>query len=184
MGSPFCLCVWIFSYQLLNAWNNFYETWYVYLCTWVHINGALHKSFPSVRVSVSVSVLSLLGKGSVKCILPVIVSQRFRKQIPVARNTRSYRIIVGRVIFCEVHVLLKESLWVCTYIPILLLRNSSVNISTSTKIYWRHRFNAIYALWMENRLLVLPKISYSNYESKGPETYTGRTNRHMSRTHR
>jgi hypothetical protein len=43
-----------------------YETWYVYHDTSAHLNGVLHKSLPSVCVSVCVSLLSLLGKSSVK----------------------------------------------------------------------------------------------------------------------
>jgi hypothetical protein len=42
------------SYQLLNGWTNLYETWYVYHGTWVHLNGVLHKSLPSVCVSICV----------------------------------------------------------------------------------------------------------------------------------
>jgi hypothetical protein len=50
----------------LNAWTNLYETWYVYHGTWAHLNGVFHKSLPSVCVPVCVSLLSLLGNGSVK----------------------------------------------------------------------------------------------------------------------
>jgi hypothetical protein len=49
----------------LNAWTNRYETRYVYHGTWAHLNGGLHKSLPSVCVSVCVSPLELLGNGSV-----------------------------------------------------------------------------------------------------------------------
>jgi hypothetical protein len=38
---------------------------------WNRLNGVLYKSLPSVYVSVSVSLLSLLGNGSVKCIPPM-----------------------------------------------------------------------------------------------------------------
>jgi hypothetical protein len=53
-------------------------------------------------VSVCVSLLSLLGNGSVKCIPPFIARQRLGKHFPAARNTRSNRRIVGRL-----------CLWVC-----------------------------------------------------------------------
>jgi hypothetical protein len=33
------LCVSVTSYQLLKAWTNLYETWYVYNGTWAHFNG-------------------------------------------------------------------------------------------------------------------------------------------------
>jgi hypothetical protein len=69
MRSPCCLFV-NTSYKLLSAWTNLYETWYVYHGTWAHLNGTLHKSLPSVFVSVYVSHLSLLGNGSLKCIPP------------------------------------------------------------------------------------------------------------------
>jgi hypothetical protein len=36
--------------QLLNAWTNLYETWYIYHGTWAHLNGILHKSLPSICV--------------------------------------------------------------------------------------------------------------------------------------
>jgi hypothetical protein len=39
-------------YQLLDARTNFYETWYVPRGTWVHLNGVLHKSLPTVCVYV------------------------------------------------------------------------------------------------------------------------------------
>jgi hypothetical protein len=52
-------------HQFLNAWTNFYETWYVYHGISSHPNGVLNKSLPSVCVPVCVSSLSLLGNGSV-----------------------------------------------------------------------------------------------------------------------
>jgi hypothetical protein len=56
--SPSCLCVCLSlypPYQILNAWTNLYETWYVYHGTWAHFNGVLHKSLQSVCVSICVS---------------------------------------------------------------------------------------------------------------------------------
>jgi hypothetical protein len=55
MLSPLC----VHPRQLLNAWTKYYDTW-------AHLNGILHKSLPSVCVSVCVSLLSLIGNGSVK----------------------------------------------------------------------------------------------------------------------
>jgi hypothetical protein len=57
------------TFQCLNQslWKLVYT---VYHGTWAHLNGVLHKSFSSVCVSVCVSLLSLQGNGSVKCIPP------------------------------------------------------------------------------------------------------------------
>jgi hypothetical protein len=106
----------------LNAWTNLYEIWYVYHGTWAHLNGVLHN--PSHQC-VCVFLLSLLGKGSVKCIPPFVARQRLDKHVPAATNTDSRR-IVGRITFYAVRVLSKVSLWVCLYIPISLLGNNSV----------------------------------------------------------
>jgi hypothetical protein len=52
-------------HQLLNTLTILYGTWYVYHDNLTHLNGVLYKSLPSVRVSVCVSLLSLLSNGSV-----------------------------------------------------------------------------------------------------------------------
>jgi hypothetical protein len=44
--------------SLLNAWTSFYAAWYVYYATWAHLSGVLHKSLPSVYVSVCLYVSS------------------------------------------------------------------------------------------------------------------------------
>jgi hypothetical protein len=41
-------------YQLLNVRTSLYETLYVYHSTWFHLSGVLHKSFPSVCVSICI----------------------------------------------------------------------------------------------------------------------------------
>jgi hypothetical protein len=52
------LCVYVYPpYQILNAWTNFYETWYVYHGTSAHLNGVIRKYLPSIFVSVFVSPL-------------------------------------------------------------------------------------------------------------------------------
>jgi hypothetical protein len=101
--------------HLLNASTNVYETLYVrvYHCTRAHLNGVLHKSLPSFCVSVCISLLSLLGKGSVKCIPPFIARQRLGKYDPAERNTANTKRIVGRLCLC---------------IPLSLLGNNSVKI--------------------------------------------------------
>jgi hypothetical protein len=111
--------------QLLNAWTNLYETFYVYHGNLVHLDGVLHKSLPSVCVSVCATLLSLQSNGSVKYIPHLGSRQRIGKQVPKAMNTRINR-IAGRVIFYAVRVLSKESLWVCLRIPLMLLGNNSV----------------------------------------------------------
>jgi hypothetical protein len=52
---------------------------------------------PSISLSVCVSLLSLPGKGSVKCIPPLVARQRLGKHVPAATNTHNNRKIVGRV---------------------------------------------------------------------------------------
>jgi hypothetical protein len=88
----------------LNAWTNLYHTWYVYHGTWAHLNGIIHKPFPSICVCVCVCVcvcipLSLLGNGSETC-LPSCC---------LATNTQNNK-TVERVIFYAVWVVSKESL--------------------------------------------------------------------------
>jgi hypothetical protein len=70
---------------------------YVYHGTWAHLNSVLHKSFPSVCVSVCASLLSLIGNGLVNCILHFTAKQRLGKHVPEAMNIRNNRRIVGRV---------------------------------------------------------------------------------------
>jgi hypothetical protein len=84
-------------YRLLNDWTSLYETWCVYHGTWAHLNGVLHKSLPSVCVSVCISLPSLQGKGSVKCIPSFIVRQQLGKHIPWQRG------IVRGIGFYTVH---------------------------------------------------------------------------------
>jgi hypothetical protein len=51
-------------------------------------------------VFVCVSLLSLLGKGSVKCIPPYVAWQRLDKHVPVAKNTSNNRRIAGSMCLC------------------------------------------------------------------------------------
>jgi hypothetical protein len=64
MRSAWCLCVY-HRYEILNARFNLYETCYVYHDTEVHLNDVFHKSLPSAFMSAYVSLLLLLGNGSV-----------------------------------------------------------------------------------------------------------------------
>jgi hypothetical protein len=79
-------------HQPLNDWTN--------LCG--HLNDVLHKSLPSVCVSVCVSLFSLLSK-------------RLGKHVPAPTNTSNNIMIFKRL-----------CLWVCLCIPLLLLDNNSV----------------------------------------------------------
>jgi hypothetical protein len=105
--------------QLLNVWTNLYETRYV-LDTWAHLNGGLHKSLPSVCVSVCVSH-------------PIVARQQIGKHFPTAKNTRNNR-SVGRVVFYAVRVVIKESLWACLCNPLSLLGNGSIDTFTRQQI--------------------------------------------------
>jgi hypothetical protein len=51
---PVCVSVYP-THQLLNASINLYETWCVCHGNWFRLNGVLHKSLPSICVSVCVS---------------------------------------------------------------------------------------------------------------------------------
>jgi hypothetical protein len=70
---------------------------------------------PSHQPVCMCTLLSLLGKGSVKCILPFAARQRLGKHVPASKKTRNNRRIVGRV--CLI-------VWLC--MPLSLLGNSSI----------------------------------------------------------
>jgi hypothetical protein len=62
-------------HQFLNAWTSLYETCYVYRGKCAHLSDVFNKSLLSVCVSVYVSPLPWLVKGSVKCMPPFITMQ-------------------------------------------------------------------------------------------------------------
>jgi hypothetical protein len=89
----------------------------LYIMTTEPISGIIHKSLPSVFVSVCVSHLSLLDKGSVKCIFLRFARQRLGKHVPAEKGyTRNNRRILEHVY-----------LWICLFILVSLLRNNLVN---------------------------------------------------------
>jgi hypothetical protein len=94
--------------------------------------------FPSVCVSVCVSLLSLLGKGSVNCIDSFVARQRLGEHVLAATNTRNNRRIVVRVIFCAAHALWKAGLWIC--LCIVAREILGKDVPTTTKNCWRRRF--------------------------------------------
>jgi hypothetical protein len=105
-------------------------------------------------VSVSVSFLSLLGKGSVKCIPTFIARQRLGKDVPAATDTRNNKRIIGRV-----------CLDLC--IPLLLLGNNSVKtFPRHGKSVGRGVFYAVCVVSKESRRLVLPRDSCSFFSQK------------------
>jgi hypothetical protein len=150
------LCLWIPS---LNFWmpHPILTKLGMYITVPEPISTAYYiKSFPWVCVSVCVSLLSLLGKGSVKCIIPpLIAGQRLGKHVPAAMNKRNDRIIVRRIF-----------LWVYLCIPLLLLGNNS------TKTFPRQRrivggvfIYAVRVVPNEIRQLILPRTSCFRYFS-------------------
>jgi hypothetical protein len=146
MRSPCCLLIPPINLRIS-------ETWYVYHGNWAHL-----KSLPSVRVSVCVSVIALLRKGSAKCIPLFGAWQRLGKHVPAANNIRYNRLIVRRVIFCAVCTLSKESLWVCMCVPPSLLGNNSVNtFPRQRRIVGGVVFYAVRVVSKQSRRLVLPR---------------------------
>jgi hypothetical protein len=117
--------------------------------TSAHLNSIRHKSLPSFSVSVCVSLLFMLDKGSVKCTPPFVVKQRLCKHVPVAKNTRNSGRIVGRV-----------CLWVCLCIPLPLLGNNSVNtFPRQRKIVGGVVSYAVHVVCEKSRRLVIPRTS-------------------------
>jgi hypothetical protein len=165
MRSPSSLCICKPPpHQLLNAWTNLFETRYVrvgiYHGTWAHLNGILHKSLPSVCVSVYVSLLLLQGNGSVKCIRLIGAMQRLGKHIPEATNTYNNRRIIGLVIFYVVSLLWNETLWVCLCILLSLLGNNSIKtFPRQRRIVGGVVYFAVSVVSKESRRLVLPKTA-------------------------
>jgi hypothetical protein len=149
-----CLCVCESPHQI-NFWMpepillNLVCTAYAYHGTWTHLSGVLHKYLPSVCVSVFVSLMCLLGIGSVKCIPPIVARQRPGKDAPAATNIRinTRRRIVRRV-----------SSDLC--IPPPLLGNNSVKkFPRQLRIVGNVVFYATRVVSKEIRRIVLPRTS-------------------------
>jgi hypothetical protein len=152
MRSRSCLCVCEPPYQLLNAWTNLYEIWCICHDTWVHLSGVLHKSFPSIRVPLSVSLLSLLYKGSVKFIPPFGSTQRLGKHVLAATDTCKNRKMFGLVCLC-----------VCLCIPLSLLGHILVKIlPRQGRFVGGVVFYVVRVISKESRRLVVPRISCSH----------------------
>jgi hypothetical protein len=94
--------------QLLNAWTNLSETWYVYHGIWAYFNGVLQKSIQSVCVCMFIP--------------PTVARQQLSKHVPAATNIRN-----RGVVFYTVRVETEGRIWVCLYIPLSLIGKSSIN---------------------------------------------------------
>jgi hypothetical protein len=105
----------------------------------------LHKSVTSVCVSLCVSLSSLQGKGSVKCMPPFVAKQRLCEYVLTATNTPNNRRVVGRVCLCN---------------PIPFLSNNLVEtIPLQRTIVEGVVFNAIHLVSNKSRGLVFPRTS-------------------------
>jgi hypothetical protein len=104
----------------------------------------LSKSLPSVCESVCVSLLSLLGNGSVKCVRRFIARQCLGTHVPAPTNTR-HKTIAGRV---------------CLSIPLFLLGNNSIKtFLRQRRIVGGFVFCAFRVISNKDRRLVLPRTS-------------------------
>jgi hypothetical protein len=96
-----------------------------------------------------VSVLSLLGKGSINCILPFAVRQRLGINFPAAMNACNNRTNVEQV-----------CLWFCLCMPIMLLDNNSVKpIPRQRRFVGGFVSCAIRVVTKEKKILVFARTS-------------------------
>jgi hypothetical protein len=155
---PVCLSV-IPPHQILNGLTDLYETWYVYHGNWANLNGVLHKCLTSVCMSVCVSLLSLQGNGSVKCLFRFGAGQPLGKHFSVATNTLYKRIIVNKS-FSRRSLSYQKSLWVCLCVSLSLLCNNSVKTSPrQRRILGDLICYAVHVVSKESRPLVLLRTS-------------------------
>jgi hypothetical protein len=89
------VCLHIAPINLLNNSTTLYETWYVYHGTRAHLDGVLHKFFPSFCVSVYES--------------PIVARQRLGKNIATATNTHAAIEEVFKTSFSVLFVLPRTS---------------------------------------------------------------------------
>jgi hypothetical protein len=148
MLSLSCLCVSVSPASSFECLNQFYETWYVYHGTWAPLSDILHKSLPSVCVSVCVSPVVLLHSGSVYMFL----QQRIRE---TKMNCWTHHFPCG-----PRHM--KGESVVCLYVPLSFQGNGSVNTFPQQ---WRIVGGIIFYMFCvmlkELRRLVLPRTSCS-----------------------
>jgi hypothetical protein len=97
--------------------------------------------FPSVCVSVCVSLLLLQDNGSVNLIPPFGAKQRLDKHVSAAANRRKNSRIVEPVIFFEVRVLSEETMGGLSLYPLIVTKQKlGKDVSATTKNCFRYRF--------------------------------------------
>jgi hypothetical protein len=123
---------------------------YSYIMASQPISMAYFTNPSHLSVSVYVSLLSLLGKGLVKCIPLFVVGKRLvNMYVHAAQNTCNNRRTVRRV-----------CLWVCVCIPLSLLRNNSLKtFPRQRRIVGGVIFYAVRVVSKESRRSVLPRSS-------------------------
>jgi hypothetical protein len=141
---PVYLCVCVTMYPPISFWMSKL----IFMKLGVHLNDLLHRSPSSVCVSACTSHVSLLGKGSVKCIPLFVARQRLCKHVPAATNTRNDRRIVELV-----------CLSLCPRISLSLIGNSVKTFPRQRRIVGGVVFYAACVVSKESRLLVLPRTS-------------------------
>jgi hypothetical protein len=95
------------NYEVLNAWNNLYETWYVYHSTWPLISTYFinpSHQFVCLRVYAYPRIVARqrLGKNP-----PVVAKQRLGKNVTAATHA-AIEDLFGRIVFCAVPVVSKK----------------------------------------------------------------------------
>jgi hypothetical protein len=144
-----CVCVSICVFSLLNS-ECLNQS--LYHDIWAHRSGVRHKSLPPVCVSVFVSLLLLLGNGSVKWIHAFIARQRLGKHVLAVTNTWNNKRTLGRV-----------CLWICLCISLKLLGDYSVKaFPRQRRIVGGVVSYEVRIVSKESRWLLLPRTSYFN----------------------
>jgi hypothetical protein len=113
------------------------------------LSGLLYESLLSIYVSVYVSLLSSLGKVSVKCMPPFIARKVIGKHVPAVTNTEQQE-------YCWTIV----RMGLCVCIPLSLLSNNSAKtFPQQRRIVGSLVFYVVRVVSEESRRLVLPRTS-------------------------
>jgi hypothetical protein len=94
--------------------------------------------------------LSLLCKGSVKCVPPFVARQRLGKHVPATTNTCINR-IAGRIFFCAIRVLFKDYRRVCGRVCKACIDRGLV-CSAKGRIFNTMYMYEIYTWWKANHM--------------------------------
>jgi hypothetical protein len=137
------------------------------VCTW-HLSQSQRRTswIPPISLSVWLSLLSLLGKGSVKWIPPFTVRQRLDKHVPAATNTSNFIRIVESV-----------CLWVSLYFHLSLLRNNSFCYSNKSRHTHTHTHTHIYIYIYINIHVIAFALSIPYFKIKFVNKVTSKHNR-------